>query len=661
MMQPFLRWGTIALLTVMMAAGAGAQPGKSLLRVDNRFLDSPGSERYPQARALILLDDIEFNLSPDGSVDFSEHDAIKVLTEDGVKEQSELVRIYDSRLEGYELRAARVISADGAVSEVPKSEVSDEALFKSSQAYSAYRKFKVNFPGVKPGMVVEFDIVTHRKPRRDKAWWATSYVQNPSPILSSTFTARLPAGTPLNWSTPGLGRLEPEKATADGTDIYRWAVKDQLALEPEPSMPTVLQALNRIEISSFQDWKSVGQWIDQGWHLQVSPTSKVALKAAGLLPVGGTAHDRVQSILGWVEKEKEVVDFLNDDFFPRDPSLVVDEPVLANLDVASLLGAMLTFAGYQVEPVVTFPEPTNRQGDELPMPSKMDEVVLRVTDVAAHKTWWISPEHPGEVSLSPPSGFQGASALVLGRAEGLVDLERGEADENRQEVRVEARVDLNGRTEIGLWIGQYGDSGTLWREAARSLSEANRRVRERNLDNLFARLARSISPRAQVHDRYFDLAPDPGAGFDMSATLIIPGYVVKEGNEFALPLPVQSNERLRELLGQGLNRRYPIRFDHPFRDETRVHVLLPEGSTITALPPTVSIDTPAASFISHTRTANGEAWYYSRLTVKKPWVSIDELEPLLEVAKNMAESQQSMLKFTPPAGATTEIESEEDL
>ncbi|MCA9797141.1 MAG: DUF3857 domain-containing protein, partial [Candidatus Eremiobacteraeota bacterium] len=402
MMQPILRWGTIALLTLMIAGGAGAQPGKSLLRVDNRFLDSPGSERYPQARALILLDDIQFDLEPDGSVAFSEHDAIKVLNEDGVKEQSELVRIYDSRLEKYELRSARIISAEGAVTEVPTSEVSDDALFKSSQAYGDFRKFKVNFPGVKPGMVVEFDIVTHRKPRADKAWWATSYVQNPSPILSSTFTARLPAGTPLHWSTPGLGKLTPEKSTSDGKDVYYWAVKDQLALEPEPSMPNVLQALNRIEISSFPDWKSVGQWIDKGWNLQVSPTSKVALKAAGLLPVEGTPRERLQSILGWVEKEKEVVDFLNDDFFPRDPSLVVDEPVLANLDVASLVGSMLTFAGYKVEPVVTFPEPTNRQDEELPMPSKMDDVVLRVTDVAANKTWWISPEHPGEASADPP-------------------------------------------------------------------------------------------------------------------------------------------------------------------------------------------------------------------------------------------------------------------
>lgn len=639
-MQKIRWWGVLLLLLVAPTAALGQGSGN-----ETRWLNAPGAEQYPGARALILEDDITFELRPDGSTFYSEHDIIKPLTEEGAEEHGQLLRIYDSQTESVQVLRARTIKPDGSVLEVPSDQIVDEPLLEGSQVYAGHRKLSLAFPEATPGSVLEFHLVTYRKPRRDGAWWATTYVQNPDPILHSTFVATLPEGTRLHYATPGLKSAAPRKLKDGSVERYYWDVTNQPPLSPEPSMPPPLQLLHRIEITSFPNWASVGEWFGAGWSPQVEPDSKLGLLVAGILPSGGTSSERLQAVLEWLGSNKETLEFYIDEYTPRPVASLVDEKTLSTLDMAALTAAMLEFAGFQVDPVLAFGEPLPAQAGELPQPNKVQRVLLRVRD--AGDVYWVDPEHVGEMLASPPSGFQGSAYLVPG-AQKLAELPVAAADLNRQELDVEARVDRSGRMEVGLRLVQYGDSGLPWREAARALAASGRRVREETLDRLFARLAGAFSPRARVHERYFNLQTSPGEPFDLSATLIIPGFVDQEGELHKLTLPVQVNDALRELAGQAEGRRYPIHFSHPFRDETRIHIVLPPESRIVELPPAVHVDTEYASFLSSTRAQGNELWYYSRLVVKKPWVSSEGFAQLVEVSRAATRSQETPVAYQPP-------------
>lgn len=638
------RFGALGfvLLLLLLSASVVAQPERSLLRVDDRFLDSPGKEQHPQAKALVLKDDIRFELMPDGTTLFVEHDVVKVLDADGVKDYTELSRVYDGRGNTLEVVEARTISPKGDIYEV--TQIEDEPLTRRHEAYKHLRHLKITFPKLEPGGFVEFHLRSQRAPKPDKAWWATTYVQNPDPILHSTFTAVVPAGERFHYATPGFESFKPKKTRKDGQDVYYWEVSNQLALESEPSMPPVLQVLRRIEISSFGNWSELGAWLYKRWDEGARGGERIDVTTAGLLPTAGDSDAKLAAVLEWVEKDRETVDFMVEDYQPKDPLALLDQERLSPVDMAGLLAVMLEFAGFQVEPIYSLGTPESEQQSGLAIPSRIEQILLRLTGPDGQR--WVDPETPGEFYRNPPAGFQNMSGVLASqRKPGLVTLGNDPPDNNRQELQVEARVDARGRAEIGLKIAQHGLSGTPWRELARTLSARDRQVRERTLDKLFSRLATSISPRARVHARYFDFKAQTGQPLDMSATLIIPGYVTPADGEFQVPLPIQTNEQVRGLLNNGLSRRYPVRFPHTFRDETRVHIVLPEGSKVTEMPASFQVDTPTAAFLSTSRVDNHEAWYYSRLIVKKPWVTLEELEDLLRVAEKMAESQQGILKY----------------
>ena len=81
----------LALGASLPALGA---PPRSLVRKEMRFSDSPGAKEFPGAQALYLVDDIGFEVEPDGHTIYTEHDAIKVLTAEGATSLSVLARTY---------------------------------------------------------------------------------------------------------------------------------------------------------------------------------------------------------------------------------------------------------------------------------------------------------------------------------------------------------------------------------------------------------------------------------------------------------------------------------------------------------------------------------------------------------------------------------------
>ncbi len=633
------------LVTVCLSSAAVAEPGRTLLRKDTRWENSPGPLDYPGAPALILYDDIGYRLNADNSSSYSEYDVVKILTSEGVEPHQSLIRVYRQGLGEIKLEEARVIGPDQQVYDVDRKTIVDQPLIPNSKVYADYRRFEFEFPNLAPGAIAEYRLTTSRKPFYHNAWWATSYVQNPEPLMVSIFTVTAPLGRELRWAAPGLVPARPTRTEADGNQTLRWEVPPQPALRTEPAMPEAESLLRRVDLSSFQSWTELGDWFYSSWKENVRGDARLNMVTSGLVPTGGTPRARAQAILDFLVTGKKQVDLSYEQFTPNPVPALLDEPVLSYMDTSILASAMLDFAGFKSQPVLAFNEPRVDLEKDLPQPTQIARVLLYLPDVGGQH-YWFDPAHPGQLLDGPPAGFQGRAALFLGEdGTRLADTGVDAFDANRDETKIEARVDDQGSAELSISKLQFGEAALFLREAARSLALADRSRRDTILRSLFGAMAQSYSPLAQVHERYFPDKEPTTAGFPLGLTLIVPDYVAVEGDKRQVSVPIQLDQRISQLADSPPDREHPLSFDHPFRDDSQVHLMLPEGSQIVSMPETVQLDNPYVSFLLTSRQDGRQAWFYSRLVVKQSWIPVEAYGQVLDVARKVAQVANTPLVY----------------
>ena len=136
----------IAML-VMLLAPAGAQLG--ITPTDPRISAPATPDMFPEASAVLMMDDIKFDVLPDGTHTFEEHDAIKVLTQEGIEENASLVRMVDTSKSEVEILMARTIKADGKILDAGEPRYSP--LAEGSEVYKSVQRFSLSFPEVEAG------------------------------------------------------------------------------------------------------------------------------------------------------------------------------------------------------------------------------------------------------------------------------------------------------------------------------------------------------------------------------------------------------------------------------------------------------------------------------------------------------------------------------
>lgn len=645
---------SVALASWCLGTLALAQdiPKDVKLPTENRYLNSPSASQYPESNALFLYDDVVFKVGSDGATEYQEHDVIKVFTPAGVEEHKDLMRIYRSDLEQVEVQVARTILPDGRVLEVPKQAIVDEAVFEASETKvnQNMRRLVVRYPGVTPNSIVEFQVRTKKKPYAGNKWWAVSYVQNPEPMVESHFTLEVPSGTSWRYATPGYTGLVPEKTVVDGFERATWKITQSPPLAQEAVGPGVLVQMKRLEVSNFDNWSQLRGWFEQGFEANCEVDGAVLAQVKKLVKAGSSPTDLLQDIGTWANKKRFLSGPL-DDFRPNKAGVLVEEPVMNPVDSAILLASLYRAAGFTATPVLAFELPPESMSQELPRLNRVDNLLLVVKH--GNQTWWVDPRHPLEYDASPPSGYQGGSALMAKEEQPFEKLGTSAADSNRVVTQVEARLDDKGKLELRFNTVEHGASATAYREASRELMDSGKDLRDQQLARLFERIASGYGSRARVLDRYFNLNARQGQPIDFAATVAVPDYTVRMGNKMAMVMPVRLNPQMVGLAEGQQPRTQPVRLEHPWREECRLRLLLPANAEVQELPPTVQINSPFGSFFATARSQGKEVYYYSRLVMNEAWVPQDKAAELAKFAREVVKARGKVLFTQQTKTATT--------
>ncbi len=653
----------ILCLSLLLPASSLAQN----LPIDPRLMVTADQERYPNADAVLLLDDIRFEVLPDRTHSFEEHDGVKILTPEGIEEHANFVRVLDTETSTIEIFSARTVKPDGTVLEAEDPQWTPIA--PESPLYSSIQRLEIQFPQVQVGDVVEFHLKTTHKPRPGGHFWATTYVENPMPIADSTFTVTIPEGVYFQTATPGMENLKPKSEVVDLDGVkYRrlfWHVTDQEMFYFEPLAPPPLSLLNRIEVSSFRDWKEVAQYIGDQWTSKSRLPEGLSLRIAGWLPASTDAVERSKALLKALGEDRSVAGVLAQDLNFHLPSEVYQEKVASPNDIALLTSVALTKAGIPNVPVASLGVSEDSLTDQLPTPEKVQKIALWLP-LREDVSHWVDPDHPTFLLDGPPSGIGGVAALSWDhRFEGgpyaVSTVPQPSALVHREELALEGRVESSGRAELTVQFDRYGTAALSARQAARDVTEGGREFRERALEGFFNSLARTYSQRARILSRFFELEADSDDPFGLSFTLAVPNYGESQDGTLLVPLPRYLSSSLR-VAARDLKRTTPLLLEQPYQQDVRVHLILPEGSRITKFPESVSLRTPEIEFESATRTAENQLWYVGRLTVHKAYVEGDHIARVLSLVQQAINNESTIVQAELPSEreTSTDLESNDD-
>jgi hypothetical protein len=407
----------------------------------------------------------------------------------------------------------------------------------------------------------------------------------------------------------------------------------------------------RIEVSSFKDWQEVADYVGQRWKESSTISEGLALRIAGWVPSTADPVARAKSVLREISRNRRAASFLAEEPVFHKPSQVFPEELISLYDSSLLTSVALSSAGIPNVPVATTGVSTASLADELPHPEKIERIILQVP-VAGDQSYWVDPETTGFLLSEPPPGTSDTAAFswdarFSSGVMGVRDLELASAVANREELAVEGRLERSGRAELTLQFDRYGGSALNARQAARDIKDGARGVRERALDSFFSSAAQAYGERARLLSRFFESDPEVPDPFSLAFTVAVPGFGRTENDVMTVPLPrfLSANIRAATMEKQ---RDIPLRFEQPYQQDVRIHLLFPEGSTVTEAPLRIERSTPEAEFVATGRADGNEVWYVGRLTVRDPWIDGPQLERTMEVLSTAIESEDTVIKVRLP-------------
>src|SRR5712672_4217412 len=148
---------------------------------------------------------------------------IRVQSESGVQQWGQIQLGYNSANERVEIAYVRVVKADGSVVKAGDDAVQDLSapIERDAPVYTDYRQKHITVPGLRPGEVLEYDMVTViHTPLAASQFWADYEFDKNNISLDETLDVDVPADRPLKLKNKS--GMDPQVSEVNGRRLYHW-------------------------------------------------------------------------------------------------------------------------------------------------------------------------------------------------------------------------------------------------------------------------------------------------------------------------------------------------------------------------------------------------------------------------------------------------------
>src|SRR5882672_3923526 len=198
-------------------------------KVENKTADKTadlakaGARDYSQESFVVESMRTRYKFESDGTGRKELIARIRVQSEAGVQQWGQLQLGYNSANERVEIPYVRVLKEDGTVVKTGDDAVQDLSAPVEHEApvYTDYRQKHVTVPGLRPGEVLEYDVVTviHTPLAAGQFWTEYEFDKN-SIVLEETVDVDVPAERPVKLKNKA--GMDPKISEEHGRRIYQW-------------------------------------------------------------------------------------------------------------------------------------------------------------------------------------------------------------------------------------------------------------------------------------------------------------------------------------------------------------------------------------------------------------------------------------------------------
>src|SRR5580704_18427455 len=314
---------------------------------------------------------------------------IRVQSEAGVQQWGQLQIGYNSANERVEIGYVRVVKADGSVVKAGDDAVQDLSAPVEHEApvYTDYRQKHVTVPGLRPGEVLEYDLVTtvHTALAPGQFWTEYEFDKNDI-VLDEDLDLDVPSGRPLEMkSKPGM---DPKITDANGRRVYHWTNshlvreddkdkdkdkdkekdKKKKRKKPEDEHPD-------IQLTTFSTWEQIGRWYADLEKDRRAPSPEVRAKAEELTKGLTSDLDKTEALYDYVAKNFRYVSLSLGvgRYQPHSAADVLHNQYGDCKDKHTLLASLLEAEGLHADSVLI--NSSRKLDPDVPSPSQFDHVI----------------------------------------------------------------------------------------------------------------------------------------------------------------------------------------------------------------------------------------------------------------------------------------------
>lgn len=314
---------------------------------------------------LVVLDQIErVRYAPSGTSTSWHESCTLVLTEKGRRELGELSLKFFSNYATIEVARVEIVKPNGHRHSVNVRQTSRLGIHAGQMAENIYdpamKVLVVGVPGIETGDVVYVSFIERRhRVRIPDHWYDVCVLEGTAPIERAVYEVEAPAIRPLRHRVvrdqlPGTLRYEEEPWDA-GTR-HRWIASGVPRMFPEPDMPPTVSVLQRVLVSTCEDWPSISRWY---WNLcrpRMAPDDELRRVVAELVRARPSEFERADALFTFVSQQIRYLGITAETeapgYEPHAVVLTLRQRHGVCRDKAALLAAMAIEAGLQGFPVL---------------------------------------------------------------------------------------------------------------------------------------------------------------------------------------------------------------------------------------------------------------------------------------------------------------------
>jgi tetratricopeptide (TPR) repeat protein len=611
----------------------------------NLIKTSPDSAEYPNAGAIVLLDDEWLEILSDGTAVQTTHFMVKILNERG-KHYGEVELDYDSTYETIEIEYARTIEPEGKVVSVGDKHIRDVSRYLEYPLYSNARVRIVSMPEVTWGAIIEYKMKKYINKLVNGENFSFQYgIQGYEPCLNRKLKMSVPSAYKLHIKSynPGFisfpADLSPRvRALTDRTE-YELRFSNIPEIIEEPSMPPWVEVVPSLSFSSFDSWQMIGDWWEDLADHKMELDEVIKAKVEDLIQDKETTEEKAASIYHWVaEKIRYIaVEYGEAGFEPHEVSEVFKNKYGDCKDQTVLLISMLRYAGISAYPVLISTRGNWRLDDNFPALFFDHAMVLAKIGEAP-----VFLDPTGEtVSFGDlPRSDQNRKALIL--AEGKAEIETiplFSADHNKFILKMNLRINEDetiwGTRQI-FTFGEY-DQGQRW--WIKYTKPALIKEQLKSVINNF-------SPGGEMLDYHISKMEELGQPIEITVEFKGPKFLTSLGEERLIPV-------LGGVSADFVSRRkrnYPLDFGVLRESRTLIQIKLPDSLTVKYLPPPIIKDTQWFTYINKYTFSNSCIFFEELMSDKVTRISVDEYiqyKAAYEELARQTDKQVVLSKVTP--------------